>query len=139
MWWDEYVKAWNSHDGRAVAAFMTADGIYADVPLGARNQGRDAIAAWVDSIVPTLSSDYAMETTSFIESGDRYAAEWTVRGTNDGSSPEMPATGRQFAIHGVSIGELDNGKIRLNTDYWNMVEFLVQIGAMPAPEGATSH
>lgn len=139
MWWDEYVKAWNNHDGRAVAACMTPDAVYADPPIGARNQGRDAIAAWVDSIVPTLSSDYIMETTSFIQSGDRYAAESVVRGTHDGSSPELPATGRPFEIHFVSIGELEDGRIRRITEYWNMVEFLVQIGAMPAPEGAASH
>ena len=139
MWWDEYVKAWNTHDGRAVAACMTSDAVYADPPIGGLNQGRDAIAAWVDSIVPTFSSDYTFESVSFIQSGDRYAAEWVTRGTHDGSSPELPATGRQFAIHGVSFGELEDGRIRRNTDYWNMVEFLVQIGAMPAPEGAASH
>ena len=139
MWWDEYVKAWNSHDGRKVAAFMTPDAVYADPPIGARNQGRDAIAAWADSIVPTFSSDYTFESVSFIQSGDRYAGEWIVRGTHDGSSPEMPATGRQFAIHGVSIGELEDGQIRVITEYWNMVEFLVQIGVMPAPEGAATH
>jgi len=139
MWWDEYVKAWNSHDGRAVAAFMTLDGVYVDAPIGARNEGRDAIAAWIDSIGPTLSSDFTFESVSFIQSGDRYAAEWITAGTHDGSSPGMPATGRQFAIHGVSIGELEDGKIRRNTDYWNMVEFLIQLGAMPAPEGAASH
>ena len=137
MWWDEYVKAWNSHDGRRVAAFMTPDAVYADLPI-ASNQGRDAIAAWIDSLVPTLSSDYIVETTSFIQSGDRYAAESIVRGTHDGSSRELPATGRPFEIHYVSIGELEDGRIRRNTDYWNMVEFLVQIGAMPAPEGAAS-
>jgi len=138
MWWDDYVKAWNSHDGRAVAAFMTPDGVYVDVPLGERNQGREVIAAWINGIGSTLSSDFIFESISFFESGDRYAAEWITRGTHDGSSPRMPATGRRFAIHGASIGELEGGKIRLNTDYWNMVEFLVQIGAMPAPEGAAS-
>jgi steroid delta-isomerase-like uncharacterized protein len=138
MWWDEYVNAWNSHDGRSAAAFMTPDAVYADPPIGPSIQGRDAIAAWIDSLVPTLSSDFVMETTSFIQSGDRYAAEWIVRGTHDGNSPELPATGRQFAIHGVSFGELEDGRIRRNTEYWNMVEFLVQIGAMPAPEGAAS-
>jgi hypothetical protein len=36
----------------------------------------------------------------------------------------------------VSIGVLENGKIKANTDYWDMAQFLTQIGLMPAPEAA---
>ena len=39
------------------------------------------------------------------------------------------------SIDGLRIGVLENGKVKHNTDYWDMAGFLVQIGLMPAPEG----
>ena len=39
----------------------------------------------------------------------------------------------RFTIWGVSVGRLEGGRIKENTDYWNMVEFLTQVGLMPAP------
>jgi hypothetical protein len=43
----------------------------------------------------------------------------------------LPATGRKFAVRGVSVGRLEGGKIKENTDYWNMVELLSQLGMLP--------
>jgi hypothetical protein len=48
----------------------------------------------------------------------------------------LQASGKRFAIHGVSVGELEEGKIKRNTDYWNMPESPVHSGAMPAPGAA---
>ncbi|MBV9131622.1 MAG: ester cyclase [Chloroflexi bacterium] len=52
-----------------------------------------------------------------------YAMEWTMTGTHDRSSP-LPATHKPFSIRDISIGEVQQGKIRRNTDYWNRIEFL---------------
>ena len=43
--------------------------------------------------------------------GSAYAAEWVMQGTHDRSSAMLPATGKSYAIHGASIGELRDGKI----------------------------
>ncbi|MBV9546109.1 MAG: hypothetical protein JO020_22465 [Chloroflexi bacterium] len=58
-------------------------------------------------------------------------------GTYDRSGP-TPATNKPFEVRGVSIGELQQGKIRRNTDYWNMAEFPGAIGMLPAPLAAAS-
>jgi steroid delta-isomerase-like uncharacterized protein len=115
---------------------MTLTGTYSDVALGVSHTGRADIAAWINTMVPELSSDYRFESVFSLVTDTGYVLEWVMKGTHDGSSPQLPASGKPFAIHGVSVGELEDGKIKRNTDYWNMAEFLVQIGAMPAPVAA---
>jgi steroid delta-isomerase-like uncharacterized protein len=68
-------------------------------------------------------------------SGDRYALEWEMVGTNTGEAGGLPATNKAFRIRGVSVGIVDaDGKIKRNRDYWNMADYLMQVGLMPAPE-----
>lgn len=133
-WWDDYLDAWNTHDGKTIVSFMTPDAVYTDVALGEEHKGHADISAWIDTMAETFSSDYSFEPVSAFDNGSGYALEWVMRGTHDRSGPQMPATGKPIAIHGVSVGTLEDGKISKNTDYWNMGEFLVQIGVMPPPE-----
>jgi|SRR6266700_5734725 len=132
-WWDPYIVAWNAHDADTLASFMAADAVYEDLALGERLAGRDAIRAWAAGIVDRLSSDFAFDTHTFFDAGDRYAAEWTMRGTHDRSGPRLAATGKPFAVRGVSVGRTVNGLIAENRDYWSLATLLVQVGAMPGP------
>jgi steroid delta-isomerase-like uncharacterized protein len=140
MDWDAYLAAWNRHDGEAVASFFTEDGVYVDHALGARAEGREAIKRFVEQAAEEASSDFQVAVLDSFEAGDRYAAVCTFGGTHDRSSPNPPleATGKPFSVQFVSIGRLEGGKIKENTDYWNMAEMLMQIGVMPAPAGASS-
>jgi hypothetical protein len=69
---------------------------------------------------------------SLFVSGDRFANEWVMFGTNDRARPDAPATGRSFRVRGASVGRLDaSGRIAENRDYYNLAELLTQLGAMP--------
>lgn len=114
-----------------MAAFMHPDASYEDTTLGERHVGPAAIAQFVDGMEANLSSDYRFEAVSAFSTKDGYYAEWKLLGTHDRDGSGVPATGKQFAIQGVSVGVLEDGKIRHNRDYWNMAEFLVQIGILP--------
>ena len=131
-WWQEYLTAWNSRAGTRVAEWMTDDAVYEDVALGQTHAGRDAIAKFVDE-ASAFSSDYRFEPVSDFSTETHYAAEWVMIGTHDGDGAGMPATGKPYRIRGVSVGTLRDGKIAQNRDYWNMAEFLVQIGVIPPP------
>ena len=139
MDWNAYLDAWNRHDGQAVASFFTEDGVFADQALGRRYQGMEAIAGFVESTGEEVSSDYAFTLLDSFQTGDRYALVWTFGGTNDRANPNppLPATGKQFSVRGVSIGRLEGDRIKENTDYWNLVELLGQLGLMPAPAGTS--
>jgi steroid delta-isomerase-like uncharacterized protein len=130
-WIKTYVDAWNSHDGERVVKLMASDITFEDVAAGQRHEGSEAMKSFVAEM-HQWTSDVVMETTSMQQSGDRYAFEWELRGTNTGAAGGLPATGKQFLIRGVSIGELDSeGRIAHNRDYWNMADYLAQVGIMP--------
>jgi steroid delta-isomerase-like uncharacterized protein len=138
MDWNAYREAWDRHDGEAVASFFTDDGIYVDHVLGQRHQGKAAVAGFVEWGEAQGASDFQLTLLDHFETADRYTLVWDFSGTHDRSSedPPLPATGKKFLVRGVSVGRLEDGKIKENTDYWNMVELLSQIGLLPVPAGA---
>ncbi len=132
-WIRRYLAAWDSHDPAQVGAYMADDAVYEDVPLGQTHEGRAAIEAFVGT-ADQLSKDYRFTLISEQASADRYACEWEMAGTNTGELPGLPATNKPFRIRGVSIGRLDgNGKIKHNVDYWDMANYLTQVGILPPP------
>jgi steroid delta-isomerase-like uncharacterized protein len=66
--------------------------------------------------------------TSTLVAGNRAAIEWTGQGTHQGDMPGMPATNKRATFRGVSIMELQDGKIKRNTDYWDMATLMKQLG-----------
>ena len=134
-WMQQYLDAWDSHDAAKVVAFMAPDATYEDLALGVTHQGRDAIAAFVEE-AEQFSKDYKFTAVSEQASGNRYALEWEMAGTNTGEAGGMPATNKPYRIRGVSIGQLDaDGKIKENRDYWNLADYLTQVGILP-PAGS---
>jgi steroid delta-isomerase-like uncharacterized protein len=67
-----------------------------------------------------------------IVEGDTVVVRQTFRGTHKGDLPGLPATNKSCAIRGSTIFELQGDKIRRNSDYWDMVTFLKQVGVMPS-------
>lgn len=134
----DYLNAWNRHDVEAILGFLTEDCTYTDVALNESHQGKAAIREFIAHMETDFSSDYAFEPSYAVGSDMGYALEWIMRGTHDRGNAQLPATGKPYAIRGVSVGELRDGKVVRNTDYWSLAEFLGQIGVMPAPTAAAS-
>jgi steroid delta-isomerase-like uncharacterized protein len=132
-WLQDYLAAWNTRNGERVAEWMADDATYEDVALGQVHEGRESIIAFVDGMTG-FSSDYRFEPVSDFSTDTNYAAEWELYGTHDGDGAGPPATGRLYRIRGVSVGTLRQGKIARNRDYWNMAEFLKQVGILPPPQ-----
>jgi steroid delta-isomerase-like uncharacterized protein len=128
----QIVEAWNSHDPNRILTFFTDDCIYEDVAMGVVNRGKKEFTAFINSTVADFP-DFKLEGKSAFQAGDWVGSEWVLTGTFAHSSiPGMPATGKKFSVRGASIAELRNGKIKRNSDYWNMAAFLQQVGLMPA-------
>jgi steroid delta-isomerase-like uncharacterized protein len=134
-----YIDAWNSHDGSAVARFFADDGVYTDVPLEERLEGPAAVREFVDGIVDSFSTDYSFTLGGVVVAEDAFAFEWTMSGTNDRADVKrgLPSTGKRYELTGVDIGRLRNGKVIENKSYWNLADYLTQVGLMPRPAGVT--
>ncbi len=133
-WMQDYVDAWNSHDPARVLACMTDDVVFDDKGLGERLEGTDAVRAMLVALPESMSSDYRLAWGDLVTStNDLWAGEWTMSGTNDREDKArgLPNTGRPFRIQGLSIGRLRDGRIAEEHLYWNMVDYLTQVGLMP--------
>jgi steroid delta-isomerase-like uncharacterized protein len=127
----ESVAALNSHDIEKCLSFYTDDCVYEDVALGKVNHGKEELKAFIMSMF-VWSSDVKLEVKSIFSAGDWAATEWVMTGTNTGDIPEMPATGKNFSIRGSSIMQIRGDKVSRQSDYWNEVSYLQQVGILPA-------
>ncbi len=134
-WINEYLEAWSSHDADAVIGYMTHDVVFTDLGLGERLEGTDAVKNFIYSQELNFSTDYRFTLEQEIITDTACSFEWTMSGTNDRvhTARGLPATGAHFEVHGISFGVLQEGKIKDIRLYWNLTEYLMQVGLMPTP------
>jgi predicted ester cyclase len=73
---------------------------------------------------------------SFVEQGDSFADEWTFVGTHTGpfrlpDGTDLPPTGKRVEIRGMELVQVRDGKIVLNTLYYDNLAALAQLGLIP--------
>ncbi len=131
---NDVAAAWSSHDTEKVVSFYTDDVVYEDLAFGVIKRGEEVFRAFVNDTFAAFP-DFKVEMKSFFISGDWYGSEWVMSGTHKGDIPGLPATGKRFSVRGASVGELKEGKMKRNSDYYNLMDFLKQIGIklIPAP------
>ena len=124
-------KAWNSHDVKKIMEFYTDDCIYEDVALGIVKHGKKELTDFLNSFFVDVP-DVKFELKSVFGTGDWAGMEYVMSGTHVHSSiPTMPATGKTYSLRIASIVQLHKGKIIRQSDYWNMMTMLQQVGLMP--------
>jgi steroid delta-isomerase-like uncharacterized protein len=129
-WIADYVHAYSTHDAEAATRFMAEDAVYEDVGGGAILRGREAILRYyVDSY--RYSSDVRSVIISQQQSGNQFAFEWEMEGTNDGEFGSLSATNKRFKLRGVTVGEHVDGKFTIKRDYYNLADMLSQLGILP--------
>lgn len=131
---DAWVAALNAHDPDAAADCFTPDGVFVNMGSGERHEGREAIRADHATLFAAWS-EIVVKKGPYLVDGDRFAGEWTMSGVHTGDLPGLPATTKPFRISGAGVGEVRDGRIARVSEYWNMAEFLIQVGVMPPPEG----
>jgi steroid delta-isomerase-like uncharacterized protein len=124
---DELAAAWSSGDAERLASLFTEDCVFEDVALGARVDGPAGVRAFAAPLM-AASPDFVCEVTGRVEGGERAASEWRMSGTHAGDLPGMPRTDKRFDVRGVTILEIEGGKIRRCSDFWDMADFRRQLG-----------
>ncbi len=126
----EYLEAWNARRKDRVLAFFADDCVYENHARGAVYRGKAELGAWVAATFAAIP-DTAFELSSLFSSGRWVGCEWVMSGTHTGDLPDLPATRRRFSINGASIAEVIGGRIVRNADYWDLCDFLRQLGVTP--------
>jgi steroid delta-isomerase-like uncharacterized protein len=127
-----WTETLNQHDPDKATAFIAADCVFVNIGSGRRFVGRDAIREDFADLLD-LWSELHIEVTHYFDNGQDWAAEWSMTGVHTGGAPGLPATGAAFRIAGTGIGQVRHRELVRIHLYWNMAEFLTQVGiASPA-------
>ena len=131
---DRYVEQYNAGDLDGVMDLYGEDAVQ-NMPDGTF-VGRDAIK---DRLAQELIAfpDVNHVVRSFVEQGDAFCDEWTFAGTHTGSlllpdGRELAPTGKRIEVRGMEYCQVnDDGKLTVDTLYYDNLAVLVQLGLLP--------
>lgn len=124
-----YYSTFNSGDREAFLALLTDDVVH-DINQGGIETGRAAFRAFLQRMDRCYREQVCDLVVFANEDGVRGAAEFYIEGeylsTDDGLPP---ATGQRYRLRVGAFFDLQNGKVRRVTNYYNLEEWLRQVGA----------
>ena len=120
---EAYVRAWNQHDSVALDSILAPGGIHEDLAQNFHGKGSAEVVKFMRGTV-AVEPDFKWQITNSIEEGRYVALEWTWISTYTG--PDL--TGKQvknrhLSGRGASFAEVEDGKIKRFTDYFDMASF----------------
>ena len=108
----EFIAAWSNLDPAELASYFTEDGTYHNIPSGATT-GRDNIQQFIAGFSQTWeSTDW--EIISLVADGDMVIVERLDKTVVAGSPVDLPCVG---------IYEMENGKIKMWRDYFDLATY----------------
>ena len=102
-------------------------------PLPGQGNGLNGLRDRVEALLRGLQPQFTIE--DIISENDKVVVRWTNRGTNVGEFLGIPPTGKSFAIAGIDIYRLHDGKM---VEHWHVVDLfsqMQQLGLLPMPQG----
>ncbi len=121
-----WMTAWNQADAQGMAALFTENGVYQDFAFGARVEGKEGVAGWVELTVQNIPDARGVVLDAF-RVGDRAAVQWVFHGTPIRMGP-VEGTGKSFSVPVTSVFVLEGDRIREVSDYYNRAEVFRQVG-----------
>lgn len=122
----DYVAAIASRDLQRVWPFYHDDIVYEDVAVSQIYRGLAQTKKFYAKSMSAL--DVSWEVDKIHATDEGFGISWVMTGKHVSDLPGMPATGKSFRVPGASIGELKDGKIIHNRDFWNLYDLLKQLG-----------
>jgi steroid delta-isomerase-like uncharacterized protein len=135
----EIVATYSNSNWTGMKALFAPDVIYNEVGTQRKIQGPDAIVEGLKGWKKAMTDSGGKVTNAFA-SGDAVALQITWTGTHDGPftgpAGTLSPTGKKQTTPAAMIVKFSGGKVKEMDHYFDMVTFLTQIGAMPAPSRA---
>ncbi len=128
------VDAFNHSDWERSAALLARDSLYNEVGTQRRLQGSTEIIQALQGWKEAMPDVKGTVTNAFAASG-KVVLEVTWEGTHTGPlagpSGTIPASGKRQVTPSAWVFEFEGDKIRESRNYFDMLSFLQQIGALP--------
>jgi steroid delta-isomerase-like uncharacterized protein len=122
----DYVSACQARDFDRIWTFYDDAIVYEDRALNIVNDGIEETKDFYVRTMSALDVNWVVTTIHATDTG--FGLEGYMEGVHVTDLPGMPATGKPFKVPCASVGEVRNGKIVANRDYWNNDDLLRQLG-----------
>ena len=130
---DQAYEAWNSGDLDGLKRLYAVDAEV--VTPAARVRGQEQIGALWGAMISAFPKGRLTELLR-LECGEYVVSENNLSGPHTAPlvtpQGEIPATGRDVSVDGVSVFKIENGEIKSEHLYFDQVTFLTQLGLIPA-------
>ena len=123
----DFEKAFNRQDVDGLLACFTTGGSYVDTFFGP-HAGQAALRAMFERMFHE-GREYAWRMDTVVETPAAAAAEWTFGYVVSEAIPR--SAGRRVAFRGMSVFELEGGRIARYREYFNEGVALLQLGFKP--------
>jgi len=124
-----YYAAFNRGDWEAMLAHLSED-VAHDLNQGARETGRAAFAAFLQRMDRCYGEQLQDIVVLASQDGTRAAAEYVVHGEYKVTDTGLPeASGQRYVLPGGAFFTLRDGKIARVSNYYNLQDWLAQVGA----------
>jgi steroid delta-isomerase-like uncharacterized protein len=128
-----FVDAFNDNDWEKSAAMLTRDSLYNEVGTQRQLRGSSEIISGLESWKKAMPDVKGTVTNAFANT-NRAVLEVTWKGTHTGPltgpSGTVPASGKTQVTPSAFVFEFEGDKIRESRNYFDMLSFLQQIGAV---------
>jgi predicted ester cyclase len=117
----------NARDARGYRALLHADycaQVHGRVTVTDAESEVAALAAWWSA-----ASDVHLEIDAIVAAGNLVTLRYHLRGTNDGPLAGRPASGKPFVLHGCTILEVIDGRVKRVWRYSDALGLMQQLGA----------
>ena len=105
---------------------FTPEGVYEDVAFGITKKGSAELRDLHKFFHGAVSGLFVKLVDYHIADGHG-TIEWIFGGTD----VDVFKTGKPFSVRGVSVIEVDNGRISRNLDYYDAAAIMKQVGVLP--------
>ncbi len=123
------MSAWESGDVNVLTDLFYPDAVYDDFPNQMQYQGIREIVGYVQQ-VQGWAGGLNIDVSAVHPSETGATVEWIFSATQDHPiGDRVPvATGREVVLNGVTILEIDHGRIRRAADYMDALALVLQLG-----------
>jgi steroid delta-isomerase-like uncharacterized protein len=129
----EWAAAQTNHDPDRFVALCTDDVTHEEVVAGfVPVHGKEELRVYLAGLFAAFPDVTVVPETGFVAE-TWGAVQWTFAGTRTGATSPVGETDTSYALRGASLWELEGGKIRRSTGYYDLFTILVQLGAITPP------
>ena len=126
-----YYAAFNRGDWEGMLALLAED-VSHEVNQGETQRGRDAFRTFLARMDRCYAEQLKNICVMATMDGCRAAAEYVVHGEYKATDDGLPdAHGQKYVLPGGAFFDLKNGRITRVTNYYNLTDWLRQVGAAP--------